>query len=148
MPIFQWGRHWEAFHDVEREVDRLLRNVNLTFQGLRVGRQYPAVNLYELENEYLLTVELPGVRAENLELTIAGGMLTMKGSRDDHHEPSEERYRRQERPRGAWQRSLTLPGRVNEEELSAEFSNGILQIHLRRPPEVQPRQIPVVDGSG
>src|SRR5687767_12438541 len=64
MPLFRFGQNWDPFGDLEREVDRLLRSVNLTFQGFRVGRQYPAVNLYELEGEYVLTAELPGTRIE------------------------------------------------------------------------------------
>ena len=61
----------------------LILILNLTFQGLRLGRQYPLVNLYELEEEFLLTADLPGTRTEDLELTVAGGILTMKGKRDD-----------------------------------------------------------------
>ena len=71
MAVFRWGQSWDAFQDLEREVDRLLQSVNLTFQGLRFGRQYPPVNLYELPNEYLLTAELPGTRGEDLDLTVA-----------------------------------------------------------------------------
>ncbi len=79
MALFRWGHSWDAFHDLEREVDRLLQSVNLSFQGLRFGRQYPPVNLYELPAEYLITAELPGVKSEELELTIANGVLSMTG---------------------------------------------------------------------
>ena len=79
MRVFRLGHNWsDAFSDLEREVDRLLRGVNLSIQGLRFGRQYPPVNLYELDDEYLLTAELPGVRvddrgwnADNSRLTAA-----------------------------------------------------------------------------
>ena len=57
MAVFRWGHSWDAFHDLEREVDRLLQSVNLTFQGLRFGRQYPPVNLYELPEEYLIIAQ-------------------------------------------------------------------------------------------
>lgn len=143
MAVFRWGHSWDAFHDLEREVDRLLQSVNMTFQGLRFGRQYPPVNLYELPEEYLLTAEVPGVRTENFELTIANGVLTMKGHSAEPDGASEERYRRQERPRGVWQRSISVPDRVNVDGLSAEFTNGILKIHLPKAEESKPRQIPV-----
>lgn len=147
MALFRWGHSWDAFHDLEREVDRLLQSVNLSFQGLRFGRQYPPVNLYELPTEYLITAELPGVKSEELELTIANGVLSMTGRHASPEGTAEERYRRQERPRGVWQRSISLPDRVKSDNLSAEFVNGILKIHLPKAEEVKPRQIPVAFGT-
>jgi HSP20 family protein len=147
MAVFRWGHSWEAFGDLEREVDRILRSVNLTFQGLRLGRQYPPVNLYELEDEYLLTAELPAMHADDLELTIVGGVLSMKGNRSDLDDVPESSFRRRERPQGSWQRSITLPERVREEALSAEFANGVLRIHLPKAEELQPRRIPVTPGT-
>ena len=147
MSVFRWGQSWNTFRDLEREVDRLLNSVNFTFQGVRTGRQYPPVNLYELEDELLLTAELPGTRKEDLELTIAGGILTIKGKRNDPENIPEEKFRRYERFRGEWQRSLSIPERVREEDLSAEFNNGVLRIHLPKVVETRARQIPVVEGN-
>ena len=147
MAIFRWGHSWDAVHDLEREVDRLLQSVNMTFQGLRFGRQYPPVNLYELPEEYLIMAEVPGVQSEDLELTIANGVLSLKGRSTDPNGAAEERFRRQERPRGVWQRAISIPDRVNAENLSAEFSNGILKIHLPKAEETKPRQIPVAFGT-
>jgi len=73
-------------------------------------------------------------------------VLTMRGSRDEPDNPSEDRYRRQERPQGTWQRSLTVPDRVDHEKLTAEFNNGILKIHLPKSGEAKRRQIPVTEG--
>lgn len=147
MPVFRWGQAWDPFRDLEREVDRILHGVNLAFQGLRLGRQYPLVNLYELPDEYLLTAELPGTRSEDLELTVAGGILTMKGKRQPPPDVPDEKFRRHERFRGAWQRLLSLPERVHEDQLSAEFRDGILRIHLPKAEQSQPRQIPIVEGT-
>lgn len=147
MAVFRWGQHWDAFHDFEREVDRLLASVSLSMQGLRFSRQYPPVNLYAVGNELLLTAELPGVRPEDLEVTVADGVLTIKGKRSGPEGVPDERYRRQERARGTWQRSFTLPERVEEEKLSAEIVNGVLTIRLPRAPLPQPRQIKVTDGT-
>ena len=97
MPLFRWGQSWDAFRDIEREVDRLLQSVNFTFPGIRLGRQSPAVNLFEMEEEFLLTAELPGTRVEDLELTISGGILTMKGKRTDVEGVPDDRFRRHER---------------------------------------------------
>ncbi len=143
MPVFRWGQSWDPFRDLEREVDRLLQSVNLTFQGVRAGRQYPAINVHETPDAFILTAELPATAPEDLELTIANGVLTLSGHRHDEAAVSEDRYRRQERPRGTWQRTLPVPERVQENNLTADFNNGVLLVHLPKAPQLEPRQIPV-----
>jgi HSP20 family protein len=118
----------------------------MTLQGLRFGRQYPSVNIYELDSKYILTAELPGVAVSDIELTVANGVLTISGTRQEDAPVPESQFRRQERPRGRWQRSLPIPERVLEEQLTAELTNGILQIHLPKATEAETRQIPVVEG--
>lgn len=147
MAVFHWGQHWDAFLDWEREVDRLLASVSLSMHRLRFDRQYPPLNLYAVGNELLLTAQLPGVRPEDLEVTVADGVLTIKGRQSGPEGVPDERYRRQERPRGTWQRSFPLPERVEEDKLSAELVNGVLTIRLPRAPLPQPRQIKVTDGT-
>lgn len=143
MPLFRFGQNWDPLGDLEREVDRLLHSVNLTFQGIRLGRQFPAINLYELDDAYLLTAELPGTKIEDLELTFAGGILTLKGRRDDSPDVPEHRFRRCERFRGEWQRSLSLPERLSEEGVSATFTDGVLKVRLPKGTPSPVRQIPV-----
>lgn len=145
MPTFHWGNAFEAFRDLEREVDLLLQQVGQTFEGLRFGRPYPPVNIYDLDGEYLLTAELPGTRAEDFELTVANCTLTIRGRRSAEDGIPEERYRRSERPRGEWERSLTLPDRILEDDIRAELRHGILQLHVPKAPSTQPRQIQVND---
>lgn len=147
MAVFRWGQAWDAFRDLEREVDRLLAGVTLSIQGIRHGRPYPALNVYEYENELILTAELPGTRPDELELTVAGGVLTLSGRRSGPEGVPDEAFRRQERLRGPWKRQLALPDRILEEQLSAEFSHGVLTIRLPKAQAATPRQIPVGDGS-
>lgn len=148
MPVFRWGRAWEQLGDLEREVDQLMRSVNLSLQGVRLGRQFPPINIYELDDAYLLTAELPGVLAEDFELTIQSGVLTLQGRREDPEGIHEDRFRRQERFNGAWKRSLTLPERIDEERPSAKFDNGVLKVLLPKLAETPVRRIPVEDGNG
>jgi len=143
MPVFQWRQSWDHFRDLEREVDRLLETIKLPFHNLRLQRQFPSVNFFELEKEYLLVAELPGVVAADVELTVAGGVLTLSGNRLGPENVRDEAYRRRERPHGPWQRAVSIPERVNEEKVSAEFSDGVLMIHLPKENEIQSRQIPV-----
>jgi HSP20 family protein len=147
MAVFRWGHSWsDAFSDLELEVDSILQSVNQTFQGLRFGRQYPPINLYDLDDHYLITAEIAGVAKDDLDLAITNGMLTIRGGRKLDEGADENRYRRQERPHGTWQRSLSLPERVSEEGLKADLTNGILQIVLPKALAETPRQIPVTGG--
>lgn len=147
MAVFRWGSAIDAFRDMEREMDRVLKSMDWAFEGLRIGRPYPPINVYDLESEFLLTAELPGVRTEDLELSVANGQLTLRGSRDDNSVLPAEGYRRNERRHGSWERSIPLPERVQEEQLAAEFVNGVLKIHLPKAPSTQARQIPIAEGN-
>lgn len=146
MAAFHWGQAFEAFRDLEHEVDRLLQSVGRRVEGTRFGRPWPPVNIYDLDDEYLVTAELPGIRADDFEVSLANGTLVLRGRRTSDDAIPEERYRRSERPDAAWERSLTLPERVVEEGIRAELRHGILRLHLPKAPSAQPRQIPVQEG--
>ena len=144
MPVFRWGEAWGTLKEFEKEMDRLLQSMHFSVRGARAGRVFPAVNLYELEHEYLLTAEIPGVSGEGLDLSIAGGVLTLRGKRSQEPTIPEEQYRRRERIHGAWERSLALPERVDDEGLTAELKEGLLKIHLPKIKQSSTRQIPVI----
>jgi HSP20 family protein len=147
MPVFRWGSTLEAFRDLEREMDRWVRSMDLAFEGLRLGRPFPSLNLFELEDEFLITAELPGCEASDLELNVANGVLTMCGNRPKTGDVPEERYRRSERPSGSWERTISLPDRVDEQQIRAELTHGLLRLHLPKLPATAPRQIQVIDGE-
>lgn len=146
MPVFRWGSTFDAFQDLEREMDRWVRSMDLAFEGLRLGRPFPSLNLFELDEEYLITAELPGCEGADLELSVANGVLTMRGNRPKTGDVSEERFRRSERPAGSWERIISLPDRVDDERIRAELTHGLLRLHLPKLPATAPRQIRV--GSG
>jgi HSP20 family protein len=148
MPVFRWRETWEPLRDLERQVDRLLEGIPFPFPAIRFERQFPPVNVYDLADEYLLTAELPGTTAESLELTVNNGVLRLKGSRPAPAGIGDEQFRRHERMWGAWERSLNVPERVVEEQVTAEFNDGILKVHLPKAPELKPRQIQVVQING
>jgi HSP20 family protein len=146
MAVFRWGHAFDAFRDLEREVDRLMRS--LTLEGFRLGRPFPAVNIFELKDEILLTAEVPGVSASDLELSVANGVLTIAGSRGTAQSIPEERYRRSERPVGRWERTFTLPEKVRDDEMYAELNHGVLKLHLPKAPSEEPRRIRVTEVDG
>ena len=147
MRLFRWGNAFEAFRDLQREMDRLLENVNSATEGLRYGRPYPAANIYDAETEFVITVEVPGIAVGDVELSMSNGVLTMKGKRVDSEPVSADQFRRSERPGGHWERQFSLPERIQEDEIRAELKNGVLMLRLPKSPSAAPRQIPVVNGG-
>ena len=141
MPIFRWGSALDAFRDLEREVDRWVRGVDIVFENRRFGRPFPSLNLYEIGNEYLITAELPGCVAEDLDLSVANGIVTIRGTRTAPGEIPEENYRRSERASGSWERTISVPERIDDDAIRAELTDGLLKLSLPKAPSAVRKQI-------
>jgi HSP20 family protein len=125
-------------------MDRLL---DFTFDTSRAlwqnWRQFPACNLYETPTEFVLIASVPGVKPEDLEITVQGNNLTLKGERKRSTTVPDEAYRRQERWHGKWSRTITAPDKADLSQVSAALENGLLQLRIPKAAESQPRQVPV-----
>ena len=106
----------------------------------------PALDISERKDAYLVTVELPGVETEDLEITMEDGLLTIQGERHFAHDSSEQQFHRVERRYGAFRRSITLPAQVQAEQIEASFENGVLQIVVPKMEEATPKRIQVRPG--
>lgn len=104
---------------------------------------YPAVNLYSGDDEAVVTAEVPGYGAAEIEVSVAGNALTLRGSREREEASEGETYRRRERSGNSFSRVVKLPFKVGEEGVSAEFKDGILTVQLPRAAEDKPKQIEV-----
>jgi HSP20 family protein len=107
----------------------------------------PELDVHETEDELVVTAALPGLRAEDVELTITGQNLTMRGEFKANEEVKREQYLYRERRYGAFHRSLQLPVRVEGEKASATFVDGILTLRIPKADEVKPRQIRISPGT-
>lgn len=148
MPIFRWGTALDAFRDLEREVDRWVRTMDVAFESPRIGRPFPSLNLYDCGGEYLITAELAGCNGQQLDLSVANGIVTMRGTRDVVSDVDEKRIRRSERPSGTWERSISVPERIDDDAIRAEFTNGLLRLYLPKAPLTKPKQISVKGTGG
>ena len=106
----------------------------------------PALDISERKDAYLVTVELPGVEADDLQITLEDGLLTIQGERHFAQESSEQQFHRVERRYGAFRRSITLPAQVQAEQIEASFENGVLQIVVPKMEEATPKRIQVRPG--
>ncbi|MFO0889535.1 MAG: Hsp20/alpha crystallin family protein [Isosphaeraceae bacterium] len=116
-------------------------------QSLRHVRQYPPINVYDVGDGYILSAQLPGLSPSDIELTITGETLTMRGERKRSDGVKDEGFRRQERPVGRWSRTITLPDRVDSAQVTANFTNGILTVALQKAESAKPRHISVSSGQ-
>jgi HSP20 family protein len=106
----------------------------------------PALDISERKDAYLVTVELPGVELDDLQITMEDGLLTIQGERQFAHDSSEQQFHRVERRYGAFRRSITLPAQVQAEQIEASANNGVLQIMVPKMEEAKPKRIQVRPG--
>ena len=115
----------------------------LTHRSVRNAR-IPAVDVAETDTAYQVKAELPGIRKEDLDVTVDDGVLTIKAEHNDNQEQVENgQLIRQERSHGKFVRSLRLGANVDEETITAEYRDGVLHITLPKAKEVQPRKVEV-----
>ena len=108
------------------------------------GTWLPPVDIFEnAAREIVLKAEVPGLRREDIALTVENSTLTIRGERTRDEAVSEDRYHRLERSYGAFQRSFTLPHTVDAERVRAEYRDGVLTVTLPMREEARPRQIRV-----
>lgn len=107
-----------------------------------VSTSFPAFNVWSNENETVLTSELPGVKMEDLDITVTGKEITIKGARKDDGE-QDARYLRRERPAGEFTRAFELPYQIDSAKVEAKLTNGVLRIELPRAENDKPRKIAV-----
>jgi HSP20 family protein len=109
----------------------------------------PQIDVSETENEVHVSAELPGIDEKDIDVTLADGVLSIRGEKKQECEQKEENFYRMERSFGQFQRSIALPVDVDEDRVDAVFSKGVLQIRLpKNPATVQARKKIVVKSGG
>ena len=133
----------EQLPDIRLLDDRFDRLIERTFGRDRQAPWMPAMDVYETDDQIVVTVELPGVHAEDVEVSVEDSTLTVGGAREFSSEVEQERYRRIERRYGAFSRAVTLPPKVDTSKVDARFSDGVLTIEIPKVEKVEPTKITV-----
>lgn len=125
------------FSWLRTEVDRLFDDFGRPARGLfHFGTQgfgpMPAIEMTEHEDAYRLSAELPGLKLEDLSISVADGMLILSGEKRETTERKEDQLMLSERRYGAFERRLALPSDIDEGAISAEFKDGLLTVSLPR----------------
>ena len=148
---------WDPFQDLRSAQDEMAQMSPMLAHALGLHTQQqgsatatawaPALDISERKDAYLVTVELPGVQADDLEITMEDGLLTIQGERHFAHDSSEQQFHRVERRYGAFRRSITLPAHVTAEGIQASFEDGVLQVLVPKAEEAKPKRIQVNPGG-
>ncbi len=141
---------WDPFRELEELSERLNRvfgrpsvRRDNNKEALTVADWIPAVDISESESEYLIKAELPGVKKEDIKVTLQEGVLTIQGERKQEKEEKGRKYHRIERSYGTFMRSFTLPDSVDDSKVSAEFRDGLLSLHVPKSEKAKPKAIEV-----
>jgi len=141
MAIGTVSWNWDPF----REMDLLERNWGNLVSGLARPRvaKFPPVNILTSEEDVIVTSEIPGVNPDDIDLTVTGDTLTIKGGRPHPELREGQSWQRRERTGGEFFRTIQLPFDVESGKVQADYSKGVLRITLPRAESEKPRKISV-----
>ncbi|HMN97850.1 MAG TPA: Hsp20/alpha crystallin family protein [Miltoncostaeaceae bacterium] len=140
---------WDPFADLlpmRREFERLLAPFQGGVASNLPTRWAPTADVIESDDAIVITAELPGVKDEDVEITVHDGVLRIAGERRLQEEVSDERAYRLERSYGAFERRFPLPPGVKEEDITAGIAYGVLKITIPKASAAEPRRIALGDG--
>jgi len=140
---------WDPFKNLITLQDRMNRLFEETMEGgkkaelVRAGAWAPPVDIFENENEIILSAELPGIDMKDVDVQVRENTLTLKGERKMEKAEHKENYHRVERVYGSFMRSFTLPSTVDQEKITANYTKGVLEIRLPKTAKSKPTQIKI-----
>ena len=143
---------WDPFRELQTLQNRMSRLFEDQYGGreealMTSGAFVPPVDIYEDQQGIQLKLEVPGIEEKDLDIKVENNVLTVSGERKFEKEQKEENFHRIERRYGSFTRSFTLPNTVDTENITADFSNGVLNIHMAKREEAKPKQIKVGIGQ-
>jgi HSP20 family protein len=140
---------WNPLHDLMSLQDRMNRLFEDASQRRAAEADagdevegadwYPAADVYENETEYTVTADLPGIDRETLDISIDDNRLTVKGTRPG----PEAKQHRAECPRGKFLRTFSVPVSVDQNDIKAEYKDGVLQVHLPKRPQRKSHRVEI-----
>jgi HSP20 family protein len=137
--------------DPGRDPDTFQTDINRVFDAFFGGRTangvtrrwVPAMDLAETDDHLVLKADLPGLDADDVEIEVQDGVLTVSGERKTEHESSSNGYHRVERSYGRFSRSLSLPQGIDAGQVQAEFDKGVLEVRIPKPAERKPHRVQI-----
>ena len=145
---------WDPFHELDDLQNRLstlfgrapVKKSEGGREAMRVAQWAPLVDISEDEKEYLIKAELPEVKKDEVKVSVQNDVLSITGERKYEKEEKDKKVHRIERAYGSFARTFTVPEDADAEHVSAEFRDGILNVHLPKTEKAKPKSIDVQIG--
>ena len=141
---------WDPFRELDDMSNRLnrifgrpLARMEPNSEMLAMVDWMPSADISETETAYLIKAEIPGVKKEDVKVTIQDGMLTIQGERKMEKEEKDKKFHRIERSYGSFMRSFRVPDDADESAVKAEFKDGMLNVTLNKSAKAKPKSINV-----
>jgi HSP20 family protein len=137
---------WDPFREVaslQNEMGRLLGLFREGNGGSTPQTWAPPMDVWETDGEIVYAFDLPGVAEEKVSVEFEDGALTVSAERERTSEVSDDRLYRVERRFGSFTRTIGLPQGVTEDQISAHYEGGVLEVHVKKPEQQKPRRIQI-----
>lgn len=134
------------FVSLQREVDRLFEDFTRgfpAFSGNGAAKLVPNIDVTETDKQIEITAELPGLEEKDVQINVAGNLLTIRGEKKAEKEEKDKNYRLVERSYGSFERTLELPEGVNADAIKADIAKGVLKVTVPKPAPAQAKKIEV-----
>ena len=143
---------WDPFNEMLTLREAMSQLFEESFVSPSVSRRgqggfVPALDLSETPDGYLVEVAAPGLKPEDVQITLENNILMIKGELRQESQDKQRNFHRVERRYGAFQRTITLPSTVKSDAIKAELTNGVLRLDIPKAEEVKPRRIDVKVGA-
>ncbi|MDD5082494.1 MAG: Hsp20/alpha crystallin family protein [Dehalococcoidales bacterium] len=142
-------RPWRPFEELA-EMERNFEDIWGGWRLPAIWRRFPAekewmpaIDVFEKDDKIVVKAELPGMKQEDIDVSIEGNTLTIKGEKKTEKEVKEDNYYRSEFSYGSFFRSIPIPSSVDPNKIEATYEDGVLEVSLPKMPEVQPKKVTV-----
>jgi len=142
-PTWDWSSPFDELDRMRREMDRLTEGLSRGVFRESMAGVFPLMNLTEDMENFYVRAELPGIKSDELDISVTGDTLSLSGERKIPAEDEKARYHRREREAGKFSRIITLPVNVNTAKAEAHCVDGILTVVLPKEEKAKPKQITV-----
>jgi HSP20 family protein len=149
MAIQRWDP-WGSLAEMERRMDEAMRHPLLFRQPMFWWRtpaeemaMLPPIEMFDKKDKLVVRAEIPGVKPEEIDISVSDSTLTIKGERKSESEIKDEDYYRCEMSYGRFSRSVALPAKVQPDKVDAKYDDGILEINLSKMSETKRRKVAV-----
>jgi HSP20 family protein len=141
---------FDPFREIASLQNELSRFMSAAREGDAGADQawVPAVDVWETDKEIVYAFDLPGIPEDKVSIELEDNALVVSAERERPQEASSERFYRFERRYGTFSRTIGLPQGIGEDAISADYSNGVLEVRVKKPEEPKPRRIQIGTGSG